>query len=118
MAAFNVALVILQGETYDETVTWKAGDPSLPVDLTGCTARMQIRNIITSTEVLLDLTTDNGGIVLGGVEGTIQRIISATETSAIAWKVGVYDLEIYYPDGRVKRFMEGSVTVSPEVTRG
>ena len=85
-----------------------------PVDLTGATARMQIRDQIGG-QVLLELTTDNGGLAITG-PGTITRTISAADTAAIAWASAVYDLEVQYPDGTVQRYLQGAVTVIREVT--
>ena len=119
MAAFKVNLKIDQGATFSKVVTWKAGSPAVPVNLTGCTARMQVREKTESPTVLLDLTTENDGIVLGGVAGTIEFCrLPATQSAAINWKNGVYDLEIVFADGTVKRKIAGSVVISPEVTRG
>lgn len=119
MPAHKVPLKIEQGATFDRTYTWKVGiaDTAVPVDLTGCTARAQIRPEITSAVVLLDLTTENARITLGGAAGTIGIFLSAADTAALDWDSGVYDLEIEFPDGRVVRRMAGPVSVSPEVTR-
>ena len=67
--------------------------------------------------ILLELTTENGRIELGGVDGTIRIYLHATDTAAIDWESGVYDLEIEFLDGRVVRRMAGPVSVSLEVTR-
>lgn len=119
MPAHKVKLEIDQGATFDKTFTWKTGtrDNATPVDLTGCKARAQFREEVESTAVLLDLTTDNNRIQLGGAAGTIRLLISAADTAAIAWPSAVYDLEVEFPDGTVVRRMAGSVVVSPEVTR-
>lgn len=85
-----------------------------PVDLTGATARMQIRARIGG-ELLLELTTDNGGLAITG-HGTLTRTLSAAQTAALTWTEGVYDLEIEYADGTVQRYLQGAVTVSREVT--
>ena len=112
---------ILQGATFSWSVAWKTApdedSAKTPVDLTGCTARMQIRSKVESPEVLLTLTTENGGIALGGTAGTISLLIDADDTTALTWTSGVYDLEIVFPGGQVRRLMYGSVVVSPEVTR-
>lgn len=76
---------------------------------------MQARRTVGDDTVLFELTSGNGGIVLGN--GTIDVRISAQETSAYAWKNGVWDLELIAPDGTVTRLLEGGVSVSPEVTR-
>lgn len=119
MPAHKVPLKFEQGATFNEPYTWKAGPPkgAVPVDLTGCTARAQVRPEISSPIVLLELTTENGGIELGGITGTIRLRVSAATTAAFDWDAGEYDLEIVFPDGTVVRRMAGSVSVSPEVTR-
>jgi hypothetical protein len=117
MAAAKLKLLVEQGATFRKVLTWKAGTPAVPVDLTGCTARMQFRADITAAAPLVTLTTENGGIVLGGALGTIELIITATTTAAFAWATAVYDLELAFASGDVRRLIYGAVTVSPEVTR-
>lgn len=117
----KVPLKIYQGATFFESWEWETsadeGATYTPVDLTGCTARMQVRAEVASATALLTLTTENGGISLGGTAGTIELLVDAEDTAAITWDSGVYDLEIVYPGGQVTRLAYGSVTVSPEVTR-
>lgn len=119
MSAHKYKLEIDQGATFDKTITWKTGTKAnaVPVDLTGCKARSQFRESVESEVVLLELTTENQRILLGGPTGEIRILISATDTAAIGWTSGVYDLEIEFPDGTVVRRIAGSVVVSPEVTR-
>lgn len=108
---------IYQGATWRLSLTWKTGDPATAVNLTGCTARMQIRSSVTSPTELLELTTENGGITLGGVVGTIVILIEPSDTVGQAWRTGVYDLEIIFGSGDVRRLLEGSAALMPEVTR-
>ena len=108
-------LVINKGAMFDKVWTWKPG--GVPMDFTGCTARMQVRPEYDSPTVLLDLTTENGGITLGP-DGEIRLWVGATQTATINWEGGVYDLEIQYAAGpdHVDRLLQGSVAVSDEVT--
>ncbi|MDH0082750.1 hypothetical protein [Stutzerimonas stutzeri] len=85
-----------------------------PVDLTGAKARMQIRAGLGGA-LLLELTTETGGLAITG-PGTLTRFLSAAQTAALAWAEAVYDLEVEYADGTVQRYLQGSVTVSREVT--
>lgn len=119
IAVFKVNLTILKGSTFSRLVTWKTGSPALPVDLTGCKARMQVRAEIDSPDVLAEFTTEDGGIILGNTAGTIEyAILTATESAAIDWESGVYDLEIVFADTvTVQRKIKGSVSISQEVTR-
>lgn len=117
MAAAKRNIKIEKGSTFLMSLVWKAPDGT-PINLTGYTARMHVRKTISSSTKLLDLTTENGSIVLGGILGTIDITGAATATQAIAdgIKSGVYDLEMV--NGPiVKRIMEGEADIRPEVTR-
>lgn len=114
----KLKFTIYQGATFRKRLRWKNKATGTPIDLTGCKARLQARVEIGSTEVLLALTTENGGITLGGTAGTIDLHVEAIATAAFTWEGGVFDLEIIHPSGDVTRVAQGSVTVSPEVTRG
>ena len=111
----KLKLTIYQGATFDLRMTWAAA--GVPVDLTGRTARMQVRASVDSPDVLLSLTTANGGIVLGGTAGTIDLLVSANDTAALSFTSGVFDLEMV-SGGYVERLAYGQVIVVPEVTRG
>lgn len=94
----KLKLTIYQGATFRKRLTWTGPKPTLtPIDLTGCTARMQVRSEVSSPTVLLELTTENGGITLGGTAGTVDLYVGAIGTAAITWTDGVWDLEIVFP---------------------
>lgn len=86
-----------------------------PHTLAGYTARMAIKNKVGGT-VLLSLTTENGGIELDDSAKTITLNISATDTAALTWTTGTYDLEMVSSTGVVTSLMTGSVSVTKEVT--
>ena len=93
----------------------------MPIDLTGCSARMQVREDVESGAVLLALSSapapGSGHIALGGAEGIVDMHIDATLTAGLRWSGGVWDLEVVMANGDVIRLAEGSISVSPEVTR-
>lgn len=98
--------------------TYTSGGAATPVvDLTGYTARMQIRDSANGATVLTELTTVNGKITLGGAAGTVTLALTAAQTAALTWVWGRYDLEMVSAGGLVDRLLEGRVTVSGEVTR-
>lgn len=86
-----------------------------PVDLTGFTARMTIRNKVGGTE-LLSLTTENNRITIDTVNKKITLTLSATDTAAITWTRAVYDLEMVSADGVVTALLSGDISVTKEVT--
>lgn len=104
-----------QGATFTRVITWRdfAGDL---IDLTGYTARMQVRNDYTSSTTVLSLTTENGQITLGGALGTVTLLVSATDMSALSALNFIYDLEMVN-GGTVTRLVEGTFMVNAEVTR-
>lgn len=117
MTPGKLDLTIYQGATFSRTLLWEAGQPPAPVNLTGYTARMQLRVTPDSGFTLLALTTENSRITLGGAAGTIVLSLSAADTAALAFPRAVYDLELVSPGGVVRRLVEGEVSLSKEVTR-
>lgn len=116
MAATPYDIEIEAGATFRLPIIWKDGD-GVAVNLTGYTARMQIRPVANSPTVLASLTTENGGITLGGSTGEITLFMAPADTAAITRARGVYDLELQSGSGEVTRLLKGCVTISPEVTR-
>lgn len=106
---------VRQGSTFRRTFTWTLDDD--PVDLTGWTARMDVRKTVNSSTAVLSLTTENGRIALGGDEGTIEVVLPASLTEELAPGRYVYDLELV-DDSEVTALLEGTFSVDAEVTRG
>lgn len=86
-----------------------------PVDLTGYTARMSIKDKIGGA-VLHSLTTENSGIVIDPAAKTILLSIPAATTEDFTWSRGVYDLEMVSSAGKVTRIISGRIALSREVT--
>lgn len=116
MPAATYPIYIEQGATYLLQARWKDSAGVL-VNLTGYKGRMQVRRRASSDEVLLSLTTENGGITLGGALGTVSVRGNAALTALVTGKKAAYDLELESADGTVTRILQGSVEISPEVTR-
>jgi hypothetical protein len=116
MAAASYDFEIEQGATLLKPIVWK-DSTGTAVNLTGYTAKMQIRKSVSSTDVLLELSTTNGKLSITAGTGTITMIFSATTTAAIDWSRGKYDLELTSSSGVVTRLLEGEITVSKEITR-
>lgn len=118
MSAAKINLpVIEQGATYRHTLYWKDAT-GLPIDLTACTAKMQIRATVDSSPVICELSTVNGRLILTAAEGKIELVVPNSITKALKPITAVYDLEVTFTNGDVVRLIEGSVVVKAEVTRG
>jgi hypothetical protein len=110
MPALKYDLVIEQGSTFRRTIP-VLNDAGVPIDLTDWTARGQIRRTYGS-EVAYDLVP-----CLTVADTDVELVIPAADSSEWAWRSGVYDIEIVDVDGAPTRLLQGTVTVSPEVTR-
>lgn len=111
----NYDMCIAQGATFQKIITWKS-DGAL-VNLDGYSARMQVRATAEAASPLIELTTQNGRITLGGSAGTITLTISATDTAALTAGRAVYDLELVAANGTVKNLIGGVVTIPRNITR-
>lgn len=87
-----------------------------PVPLTGYTARMQIREKLDSDAVLLELTTENGGIIIDTQMFTITLVATAQQTQSLSFTQAVYSLELVQ-NQEVVPFSSGNVLLVREVTR-
>lgn len=110
-ATYNV--ICDQGATFQRQLTW-TDSTGTAVNLTGYTARMQVRPTVDSSTLTLELTTSNGRITLGGAAGTIDLLVLASAMTMAGDYV--YDLELVYGT-TVTRLVQGFFTVRAEVTR-
>jgi tRNA threonylcarbamoyladenosine modification (KEOPS) complex Pcc1 subunit len=115
MTPGSLDFLMPKGSTFSRTLTWKISGS--PVNLTDYTARMMARTSHISGTVVLDMTTSNGKITLGGTAGTITLSLSAADTAAITASSLSYDLELVSVGGVVTRLVEGQIVLTPEVTR-
>lgn len=107
-----------QGATFTRVITWKdsAGDI---VNLSGFTARMQVRSTVKASSTLVSLTSENGGLVFKSPRslGQVEIVLTATATADLTPGTYVYDLELVSFTGVVTRLIEGKFIVKAEVTR-
>jgi len=106
-------LEIEAGATFNRTLTWTSNGTA--VNLTGSSARLMARTSYNNANVILNLATPTACLSISNATGGVIAI--ALDANLTANLVdGVYDLEIVTADGTVKRLLNGSLTVSPEVT--
>jgi hypothetical protein len=109
-----VNFVCPQGSTFRRTLTYTLDN--IPIDLSGYSSRLQVRQAYYSDDPIVSLVSGSG-ITIGGSAGTIDLFISASTTSNFPTGTHVYDLEIVSPSNIVDRLIEGTFNVTPEVTR-
>jgi hypothetical protein len=121
MAAGIYNFTIEQGTTVVKQFTYKDANAAV-VDLSGYDVRMQIRDTVASSTIIDTFTTSSGMSILASAastaSGTIQLRIEAASSSLYTFSTAVYDIEIEETgSSTVTRLLQGSIKLSPEVTR-
>ena len=108
--AGNYDIVLEQGATFSLAITVTG------IDLTTYTARGQGRTTHASPDKAFTLST---AIAYSLPNSTITVSLTATQTTALTGPSnGVYDVEYVSSSGTVvTRILEGTYTITPEVTR-
>jgi hypothetical protein len=89
-----------------------------PIDLTGYTAQMQIRETLDSSTVIHELTSAvGGGISIDTANYTVTINIPANTTRNFDFTTAVYSLELTNPSGVVTTLVTGNLTLVREITR-
>ena len=114
--AGKLTLTIEQGATFRHRLVWR-GKNGKPVNLTGWTGKLQFRKTHESPTVILELSTENGRMIFGGVTGTIDLLVTDEDTLHLLPDTYVHDLLLSAPDGSKERLVEGKGVVTPGVTR-
>lgn len=88
-----------------------------PVDLSGWTARSQVRETVRSPDALFELNTENGGIEIDGPNGYVSLIYTGDNTAKIK-QPAKSDVFLYPPEGGMSlRPMQMTISPIPVVTR-
>jgi hypothetical protein len=112
MTAAVYNLVIDQGS--DFAVQLALAEDGSVKDLTGYSARAQLRLKKTSVEKAADFTC----IVTNPSGGVVSMQLNNTITASLAAGIYYYDLELFTAgDTIVTRLLEGQATITQEVTR-
>jgi len=111
-------LTFVEGTTLAFETTWSSNDDACtPVDITGCTARFAVMPA-TSRRVLVDCTTENGGITLEPLLGRLAIRVAPSDTAgqySKVWDGARYELRVTFPSGDVYSLLRGTVSMEPGV---
>jgi hypothetical protein len=88
-----------------------------PQDLTGYLARAHFRSDVDAVDPPLLALDETDGIALGGTEGTVDMTISDERTTALEEDLTTWNVELESPLGEVMRLDEGTLELTPDVTR-
>lgn len=115
MSAGNQELSIQQNATFQFSVILK--DPAgAPVDLTGASVKMEIRNEPDGT-LFETLSTVSGEITIPiPTNGQMNFELPPARTAALDFATGQYDVLVTFPTGTTPRILQGLCTLSRGVT--
>lgn len=117
MAAGKLDLIIEKGGKFTKHLEYKDKNKAA-IDLTGYTARMQIRKNAQAASFILELTTENGRISITPLTGEIDLLITGADTAGITERGNaIYDLELVDAGSEPLKFLRGTVSFIEEVTR-
>lgn len=107
----NYEFTVYSGTSYQREFRWLP-DGINPVDFTGWAATMLIGQQLAEADV--ELSTANGGITLTAL-GQILIELTPFQTAALRPPITYYNLDLIEPDGFVRRFLRGRVSVAVDV---
>ena len=113
MNAGRYNITIINGTTFTLAPIWQVDN--LPVNLTGYTADMQVRDV--SNNLVVELSTANGKAVISPALGQTTFTLTPTQTSAANLPVGNYTYAFNLTDGSSNTYqiLNGAFNVQSSV---
>jgi len=107
----NYEIVVYSGTSYRREFRWLP-DGANAIDFTGWAATMLVGQQLAPADV--ELTDTNAGITLTSI-GQIIIEMTPFQTAALSPPIAYYNLDLIEPDGFVRRFLRGRVSVVVDV---
>lgn len=110
---------IIQGVDFVWPLTFLQSDKVTPRNLSGYTAKMQIRRSLSDSEVIQELSTENGMITINGTAGQVLCVIGGATVSGYDFPQdpGVYSLHLISGIGAIESPIHGPVYFNQDPTR-
>lgn len=102
---------VYHGDSYKwQFVLWQDPGKTIPADLTGVVPKAEIRSATGGGTLIttMDLTVQT--------PNTIMAALPAIKTTLLPKAGGVWDLQLTYPNSDVQTVLQGTVTVTMDVT--
>ncbi len=105
-----------QNATFTFIVEYKDNN-GLPINLTGSTAKMQVRDTKGGTKLAFTLTSPStGGITIDAALGKLTIKMTPTQTNKLFYPKSSYDLMVIDSNGNKIKLLEGFLTLNRSVT--
>ena len=103
----EVDFIAYKGDTFNPVITFTDA-ASAPIDFTGCTIVMQIRD---SKKVLMVELIEGNGFTRAANVLTFNKVLDFKEGTTYE-----HDMQVTYPDGVVKTLIGGKFTLTKDIT--
>lgn len=110
MTAAEFDFTIEAGTTYEQSFVFATAYP-----LYGCTASLIAKTSEDAVGSVLDMSTDNGRIIIAPASSTIAWSLVPSYTSSLVFNTAIYHMYLTSTSGRVDRLLEGVTTLSKKV---
>jgi hypothetical protein len=104
-----------QNATFSFIVEYKDENDNA-IDLSGASAKMQVRDTKGGTKLAVTLTSPSGGITIDGPNGKLTVKMTPTQTSKIFYPKSSYDVMVVDSNGNKIKLLEGFMTLNRSVT--
>lgn len=106
---------VKRGDTWCFTFSWR--NNNTPIDLTDCTAKMQIRGKRTDN-LVAEATSDDDSILIDGITGVVKVTFSASVTAQVPHGTYDTDIQLTFPvTGYVQSSDTMQIIVNEDVTK-
>jgi hypothetical protein len=104
-----------QNATFSFIVEYKDENDNA-IDLTGASAKMQVRDTKGGSKLAVTLTSPSGGITIDAPNGKLTVKMTPTQTSKIFYPKSSYDVMVVDSNGNKIKLLEGFMTLNRSVT--
>ena len=104
-----------QNTTFSFIVEYKDPDDNV-IDLTGASAKLQVRDTKGGNKLAFTLTSPSGGILVDGPAGKLTIKMTPTQTSKLFYPKSSYDIMVTDSSLNKIKLLEGFLTLSRSVT--
>ena len=105
-----------QGTTFTFQIQYTQDDEVTPIDLTGSSAKLQVRDTKGGSKLAFSLTSPASGITINGPTGTLTIKMTPTQTNKLFYPKSSYDIMVVDSNGNRIKLLEGFLTLSRSVT--
>ena len=104
-----------QNATFTFVLDYKDSDGNA-IDLTGASAKMQVRDAKGGTKLAVTLTSPSGGIVIDQPNGKLTIKMTPTQTNKLFYPKSSYDVMVVDSNGNKIKLLEGFMMLNRSVT--